>query len=1111
MDRFFKPKGRGGGGSQPSGTSVASSAASGSRSGSVSSANLPASTRHEIDKDGLSSITVYARDILKRTYFPKLDENGRVFLTKGVGAASKRNRQYLAGRRLRQHIYQHFPQMPLHIASSPRIRANGHGYSAEHGRFRWTDITAKRAAREFEVPENTSFLIVCPEIFDRDILSKHSDFLYSGQDETGAAIEGIKPICPYCKCSDYVTHHDYTARKRPMIRSSQDGLSAPTFVLGVIYRCSNTSCSGSKEDPEKVGYAQTHTFTNTTADAFAMYPEAVQERYKKYIHREVSDGDSSQWVTEAFALHILQDDTKFATQERKLAEAYKRARYRAIKEYVDFKELHESNMEEGEQGKVDWPDFRGDKFDSDYSSVSRDKLTEIFDAAYDIIEEHLIRDQLTRIPGRVIRWDGTYRFARSLLPDWLAEEVGDCLCIVFGEYGHILTFGITENEGHTPWKRLRYTLRQRCEKIGGPGTANSVAAGYSDTCCESLDDPAEHWLGKVWSGMEGSFRWPHLDLFHGQRRVTESTQGPTHELHRQLCKGLSKCCLDYDMDSAASVAKKYVENKKLNMPILAAVDDVLGSSHYKKCIYNSVPGREEMAKRVNTHFAAMRTEDERLAAVAKRGGRSYVSLFKPDIPGIQVGTEAEMSRMLTHINRGCYEDPFPVEEMSIPLVPLAEGEAYTSNDSELLRLRGTSTGESSNRCVNELTSGGVNRQDPERGHKKIMLRVHRHNLAKDKKLEKVNGDTKTRETEWHLHEQISDRFTSLEQYKGTRFPPELPENYTEPLGVDYLRYGWADVDARIEEVEAVGWGDELEEVQEEEEEDGGLPAQLDDGDGDEAARGNQVCVPALPPMGAAPPVAAVSVPAGEGNSKSSSPLTFFSKRIAVEASKPAASSSLGSSSSHSPAHVSVANVFFTRPLTVFQKEQLKSASVAVTSVFGITDDVEFAEEVANMYNARHVERCGVDQVGFGGKLQVDTVRKFLREEGKRILDSQGGNRMAPVQNPMPPPAKAPMQYSSAASSMPGQYSYTYNSWRDNPAAHNNAVASIYGPPSSRAGKKRRHVSAKNVSLLTYKELGLALKEKGLPVGNKSGKRIFSLQNYFERGGHPFSFDVDKQC
>ena len=151
----------------------------------------------------LQGILLYIRNMYKQLWFPSISEDGEVFVTSGVGRASKTNRKVLQGSTLERHIDQYFPQGHIHYLNSPQNRANKHK-PANQTQIKvvagqmvrtteespWTEATMKLAAREFEVPAGTQFVLVMPEIFHREILKKYDRY------RCGKANNGIKTPCP---------------------------------------------------------------------------------------------------------------------------------------------------------------------------------------------------------------------------------------------------------------------------------------------------------------------------------------------------------------------------------------------------------------------------------------------------------------------------------------------------------------------------------------------------------------------------------------------------------------------------------------------------------------------------------------------------------------------------------------------------------------------------------------------------------------------------------------------------------------------------------------------------------------------------------------------------
>ncbi len=139
-------------------------------------------------------------------------------------------------------------------------------------------------------------------------------------------------------------------------------------------------------------------------------------------------------------------------------------------------------------------------------------------------------------------------------------------------------------------------------------------------------------------------------------------------------------------------------------------------------------------------------EDATLAAEAMFQHKGYQSYILKPIPTVRRGTKMEIENMCRHIRKGCYSYPLPPREMSICINPEDE---Y----SDLIRIASTSQGESANKEINRL-GADIARQGAERAHERIWLRVHRFNIDKDGRLQKVLKIEEPRTLRWYLHEAL---------------------------------------------------------------------------------------------------------------------------------------------------------------------------------------------------------------------------------------------------------------------------------------------------------------------------------------------------------------------
>jgi hypothetical protein len=260
---------------------------------------------------------------------------------------------------------------------------------------------------------------------------------------------------------------------------------------------------------------------------------------------QVADGDKGElFVTEQLCMELLKDKTIFLEVERDLNDSFEPSTARAIKAYANFTKSLDANT------SMQWPDFDTDSFDRVFHPPGDEKLRTIFDVAFKLVLPFLKRDLFSRVPGRFLRWDGTFEYAKKMMNDASSETDINCVAILFGEHGHVMNGGFIEEEKEE-FQQLHYFLRKRWEKLGDK-YVKAVVDSWSDTCCEGLDDPSSHWITKFWDSVS---RGPGCDLFHLQKRVTDSTRGTSSELHIPFVNAISKACLKYD-----EASRKHIYN-----------------------------------------------------------------------------------------------------------------------------------------------------------------------------------------------------------------------------------------------------------------------------------------------------------------------------------------------------------------------------------------------------------------------------------------------------------------------------------------------------------------------------------------------------------------------
>ena len=161
----------------------------------------------ELAVEKFPSSLIYARELVKKKWFPGIDSNGRLHLSQGVGSESVNNRKFFDsdedGLILSDHLEMHFPNDHIHVVSSPVQRALKHRAQNTQPGLDGTPIppwnagSAQKAELEFEVPRDTRIIIFWPDLFQRHVLSSIERF----KTQKG----GVLTPCPHCKSNQHVS------------------------------------------------------------------------------------------------------------------------------------------------------------------------------------------------------------------------------------------------------------------------------------------------------------------------------------------------------------------------------------------------------------------------------------------------------------------------------------------------------------------------------------------------------------------------------------------------------------------------------------------------------------------------------------------------------------------------------------------------------------------------------------------------------------------------------------------------------------------------------------------------------------------------------------------
>lgn len=316
------------------------------------------------------------------------------------------------------------------------------------------------------------------------------------------------------------------------------------------------------------------------------------------------------------------------------------------------------------------------------------------------------------------------------------------MILIYGEYGDIVYFALCDNEGPQNWQLCHYFLMRRCERMGHK-FLHAVVDGYDDLGSGTLKDPSQHWFAKIWPAVK---RAPRKDHWHGCDLVLRNTTGPSHPIHDEFSKKLHGALLYFLKPDIDKAIKQCMRENPSMRPEVAEMH-VLNEQKWKRKMHNA--SRKSIAQRQLVEAARQWAKNES----AKYEADGFPPYFRKATPKSR-STDQEIDFLISHIDRQDYQDPFPPHQMSIPrkdcVATNVEKKATKGGLLDLTRIRGTNTGESSNKQVNNSTQNAT-RLRQELGEAKAKLRIHSHNLKKDREFGGKTG-RKAKSLLWMLQE-----------------------------------------------------------------------------------------------------------------------------------------------------------------------------------------------------------------------------------------------------------------------------------------------------------------------------------------------------------------------
>ena len=176
----------------------------------------------------------------------------------------------------------------------------------------------------------------------------------------------------------------------------------------------------------------------------------MKQRYSKYVDGIGINADGTTFAGPDLIADILDDRNSFARIASDLEKQFQRRLVEAENDYKEFVRVHGANTKSMMSNTISaasavnqvptipqvmWPAFDSDKFRKEFGPPKEDAIENLFFIAFKRIKPFLLRDLCSRLPDRIIAWDGTFSIAKKTMSDLLSEEDPDALGIIYDEYG----------------------------------------------------------------------------------------------------------------------------------------------------------------------------------------------------------------------------------------------------------------------------------------------------------------------------------------------------------------------------------------------------------------------------------------------------------------------------------------------------------------------------------------------------------------------------------------------------------------------------------------------------------------------------------------------------
>ncbi len=124
-----------------------------------------------------------------------------------------------------------------------------------------------------------------------------------------------------------------------------------------------------------------------------------------------------------------------------------------------------------------WPGFSDKRIQEYFNVPASPTCIKFFDKIYNGIKPYLYQDLLcSRLPGQILRVDGTFDIMSKTMDLASTEEESNCQVKIHGEYNHIVSFAQCGADRNHVKERLLYFLREQMMRLGGQEAVDAVLA-----------------------------------------------------------------------------------------------------------------------------------------------------------------------------------------------------------------------------------------------------------------------------------------------------------------------------------------------------------------------------------------------------------------------------------------------------------------------------------------------------------------------------------------------------------------------------------------------------------------------------------------------------------